>query len=153
MSVEEVRTGVAVVRAVGELDATTAPHVFARIGALHRRDVDVVLDLSDVYFLADAGLDGLADVLAVARARGRELRVVLCTRGVEAVVRAAGLDGVLPISRTVPEAVALAGVSSVQRIRERYARAAAEFQRVTRRSAELRRAVRDRPRRPRAAPA
>lgn len=141
VSVERVRTGVAVVRAVGELDPATAPGVLAQLRALHSRGLSVVLDLSDVCFLADTGLDGLVEVLRAARARGLELRVVLCSRGVEAVVRAAGLDGLLPISRTLPEAVALVGVPLADRTRQRYARALGEVHRALRRTAERRAAA------------
>ena len=99
-------TGAAVVHVAGELDLVTTPALRDAIAdALSSPPPLVVLDLTDVDFLASAGLSEL--IAAGERAQGRTtLRIVAANRSTLRPLSMTGLDSMLAVFPTVDEALA-----------------------------------------------
>ncbi len=79
----------------GDVDATTAPALRARLLEVLRGDVDVDLDLRDVTFLDSAGLTALVVAHQEASSTGRALRMH-CGRS-RAVVRPLEITGLTTV--------------------------------------------------------
>ncbi|WP_162829964.1 STAS domain-containing protein [Amycolatopsis palatopharyngis] len=106
ISVTYPRRDVVLIALVGELDLSTLTRVQAILDPRLRSTVDkVVLDLSQLTFLAVAGLGLLSRARSRAVAAGTDLRVVVATREVARPLRMTGLDEVLTCYPTVAAAM------------------------------------------------
>lgn len=93
--------GVVGVRAVGEVDLSTAP-ALARLVTqqLACSPRMLVLDLSEVAFLGACGLSVLAEAARVGVERGIAVRLVAVARPVLRPLQITGLDGLIPTHRS-----------------------------------------------------
>jgi anti-sigma B factor antagonist len=99
--------GLCVVTVRGEVDLATSPRLREElIDALARSARGLVVDLAEVGFLDSTGLGVLAGAHRRAKADGRFFRLVCARREVLDVLRVTGLDLVLPMAPSVPEAIA-----------------------------------------------
>jgi anti-anti-sigma factor len=106
ISVTYPRRDVVLIALAGELDLSTAARVQAILEPRVRSTVEkVVLDLSQLNFLAVAGLGLLSHSRARAEAAGTDLRVVVATREVARPMRMTGLDDALACYPTVAAAM------------------------------------------------
>jgi len=102
------RTGdaaAAVLTLRGDLDLATAPNLTAAVAAVAGENPPVlVLDLTEVGFLASAGLTAL---LAACREapEGTEMRIVASGRATLRPIQLTGLESSLPLYRTLEEAL------------------------------------------------
>jgi anti-sigma B factor antagonist len=91
----------------GELDLVSAPvlrqHVVAEVAGGHRW---LVLDLTGLTYLDSAGIGQVVAALKRARSHDGDLQVVVPEPRVRRVFELCDLDRVLPLHRTVAEAVA-----------------------------------------------
>ncbi|HEY0638597.1 MAG TPA: STAS domain-containing protein [Pseudonocardiaceae bacterium] len=86
-----------VVRVSGEVDLYTTPLLASALGQAMVGDAEFVLvDLSEVTFMASSGLRVLLDGLERAERRHCELHLAGSTAAVRRLIEAAGLRGVLP---------------------------------------------------------
>lgn len=93
----------------GEIDQLTSPrlHIATRQALADADRRPVVIDLSEVTFLAVAGLDVLVDAARTAQHRPEPLRIVVDhSRPVLRPLQLTGLDDALVLYRTLDEAVA-----------------------------------------------
>lgn len=96
---------VVVVAVTGEVDALTAPHLTATIGkAIAGSPAGVIVDLSEVDFLASAGLSVLVATHQEVTANAR-FGVVADGPVTRRPITLVGLDSVLTLYRTVEEAL------------------------------------------------
>src|SRR4051794_1433489 len=99
----------AVVHIMGEVDLVTAPQLEAELRSLEEqtpRPRTTVVNLTDVRFLASAGLNVLVDHSQRCRERGLELCVVAGNRTVSRVINLMGLADVLAVRDSVAAALA-----------------------------------------------
>jgi anti-sigma B factor antagonist len=101
LSIDHTRNA-AVLTVSGELDATTAHALDHELDHLDTDNSVLVLDLTGVTFCDSVGL---ASVLEAIR-RGVDLRVV-GSRQVRRTAGLTGMDAVIPMSNSVPEAIRL----------------------------------------------
>lgn len=98
--------GATVVRAVGEVDVSTAPALRQKLYDVPEQ-ATVIVDLSDVTFLDSTGLGVL--VAALKRVReggaGGDLRLVVTRPQVSKVLEVTGLSTVFSVSASVDEAL------------------------------------------------
>lgn len=94
---------VTIVTVAGEIDLLTAPPL-ARAIAAQARPV-LVVDLTEVHFLAAKGVIVLLNAALEAAAGRRAFGVVLCAGPVARVLTVSGLTSVIPSYATVSEAV------------------------------------------------
>ena len=88
-----------VLRAVGEVDVSTAPALRRHLDELIQRGHrDIVVDLTDVDFLDSTGLGVLVGRLKLLRSQGGELRLTGARDRVHKVLVITGLDKVFEIS-------------------------------------------------------
>lgn len=98
--------GVPVLRLVGEIDLVTVgplrEYLYQHaLGAAR----GVVLDCTEVSFLAACGIGLLIEIADQARAEGVTLRLVTQSRAVLRVLEVTGMNGLVPRAATVAEAV------------------------------------------------
>ncbi|GAB3028739.1 anti-sigma factor antagonist [Mycobacterium bourgelatii] len=97
-----------VICAGGEIDAANE-HTWRRLvreaAAIATAPGPFVVDINDVAFMGCCAFAALADEAQRCRRRGVELRVVSLDPGVQRVVDACGLSGVLPLHPTVESAL------------------------------------------------
>jgi anti-sigma B factor antagonist len=98
--------GVLVVRVVGEVDSATVgwlrEHLHKHLSGVHR---GVVLDFTEVSFLAACGIGLLVELVDQARAEGVALRLVARSRAVLRALEVTGVEELVPRAATVAEAV------------------------------------------------
>ena len=99
------RAGTVVLCVCGELDVTTTDALQESIAlALGHKPAVMVIDLSEVSFLASAGLTAL--VMATRMGAGRtSVRIVAAGRQCERPISLTGLDNVLTLHRSLDEAL------------------------------------------------
>ncbi|MBV8540499.1 MAG: STAS domain-containing protein [Pseudonocardiales bacterium] len=99
--------GMLVVRVVGEVDLATVEqlreHLHKHLPGAHR---GMVLDCTEVSFLAACGIDLLVEFAGQARAERVTLRLVTQSRVVLRALEVTGVNELLPRAATVAEAVA-----------------------------------------------
>lgn len=97
-----------VITAVGEVDLTTADHLTTVVQAeWESRPGIVVIELSAVTFLSSIGLAVLIEAQRTAEHSGQSLRIVVGDgRPVVRAIAASGLNGHLPVFRSLGEAIA-----------------------------------------------
>jgi anti-sigma B factor antagonist len=94
----------------GEHDVYTVPTVREQLGELHRRELYVIIDLSQTTFLDSSVLGALLGATETARAQERDVAIVLGEPPTQAVARifeVTGLGDVLATRATRDEAHAL----------------------------------------------
>lgn len=93
-----IERGAATVVVAGELDALTAPSLASELRSqLARAERDVVVDVSEVTFMAGAGLHVLMAAAAQAARAGIRMRIrTTGSRAVDRVLAAAGDENLLP---------------------------------------------------------
>lgn len=102
----EQRDGHAIVTAVGELDAHSAPALQAQLEPLTAQpNAAVIVDLTDVGFIDSTGLGVLVTTLKHVREVDGRLDVVVTSPRVLKVLAITGLDVVIPLHATLDEAV------------------------------------------------
>ena len=95
-----------VITVTGEVDALTAPQLSAAIGeATVGSPTGVIVDLAEVDFLASAGLRVLIATHDLVAASAR-FGIVASGPATRRPITALGLDGILPLHRTLEEALA-----------------------------------------------
>ena len=98
--------GVVVLRVVGEVDLATLGHLREHLHKyLSSDDRGLVLDCTEVSFLAACGISLLVEIAERARAQGMALRLVAQTPLVLRALQAALADQLIPRAPTVAEAV------------------------------------------------
>jgi anti-anti-sigma factor len=98
--------GVVVLRVVGEVDLATLGHLREHLHKyLSSDDRGLVLDCTEVSFLAACGISLLVEIAERARAQGMALRLVAQTPLVLRALPAALADQLIPRAPTVAEAV------------------------------------------------
>ncbi len=98
--------GVVVLAARGEIDLTTAPALADAI-ASHLADAPygLIVDLSNVDFLASAGMTVLLEGHQIAYRSEKRFRVVANGRGTSRPMKMMGLDQELSLHATLPDAL------------------------------------------------
>ncbi|MEU3273145.1 STAS domain-containing protein [Saccharomonospora sp. NPDC006951] len=103
-------TDLAVLTAVGEVDLATAPLLRTALSRCERDGtVRVIVDLSEVSFLAAAGAEVLRATATLAGDEGRKVAVVT-TAQVDHVLELTGLTEVIPAATSFADAVAELGL-------------------------------------------
>jgi anti-sigma B factor antagonist len=97
---------VAVVHVSGEIDIATSDTMAERVlGRLAERPATLVIDLSGVEFLGSAGLGVLIEASQNAQEAATTLRIVATTAPVLRPLEISGLLDVLPVCRSLSEAL------------------------------------------------
>jgi anti-anti-sigma factor len=115
IEVEQLSETTAAVMLRGEHDLYTVPAFRERLAALHARELDVIIDLSQTAFLDSSVLGALLGATEQAKGQGKRVVVVLGDPPTETVARifeVTGLGEVLVTRATRAEA--LAAVAQVQ---------------------------------------
>lgn len=97
LSVEEMPDGVTKATLSGRMDIDGAASIDLRFGALAAAAHGLVVDMAGVSFLASMGIRTLMLSARNMRARGRRIALVNPQPNVEKVLRASGVDEVMPI--------------------------------------------------------
>ena len=96
-----------VVRPEGRLDMARAAAFKAEVQALvEAGSTKLVLDLGDVTFIDSTGLGAVVGGLKLARGAGGDLRIACLPPQAEAVLKLSSLSNVLPVYRSVEDALA-----------------------------------------------
>ena len=95
-------------RPVGELDAYTVSEFRQSLGELASHP-QVVIDLSEVPFMASAGLGALIGGIRRARENGGEVAVACSRPTLTRLLHTTGFDRIVPVTETLAEAVAALG--------------------------------------------
>jgi anti-sigma B factor antagonist len=98
--------GHVLITVVGEIDITTVPQLRGQLTLLAAGGRPVIADLTDVTFIAAAGLRVLAGAAGKAAAGGGSLHVVAGRSQVRRIFALTGLDRQVPLARTLAEALA-----------------------------------------------
>lgn len=97
---------VVVVDLAGEIDIATRAAVARPIFAcVEEGPPGLVIDLTRIAFIGSAGFEILKDAAARARRTATELRIVASTPAVLRPLKASGLLHILPVCRSMPEAL------------------------------------------------
>jgi anti-sigma B factor antagonist len=107
IDVEHLSTTTAALVLRGEHDVYTVPAVREQLGELHRRELYVIIDLSQTTFLDSSVLGALLGATETARAQERDVAIVLGEPPTQAVARifeVTGLGDVLATRATRDEA-------------------------------------------------
>ncbi len=97
--------GYAIVAVAGEVDIATATRLRERLFELAASGRTLVVDLDQVSFIDSAGLAALAGAARRAAAQGASLRVVCARARTRQLFRLTGLDGPVPLARTLDGAL------------------------------------------------
>jgi anti-sigma B factor antagonist len=106
----ELRENAVVLQVTGEVDSYTAPllheHLDEAFTEAADRRLAVVLDMTDISFLASSGLSVLVEYHLRGDEQGTPLRVVAPAGSVLRALRATTLNEMIQLYDTVPEALA-----------------------------------------------
>lgn len=97
-----------IVRAVGEIDLLTVPQLTEELAAAEKElpsTGPLVLDLTEVTFLASVGLSVLVGCHERCKQSGVELRIVTGNRTITRTIHITGLTDTLPIFATLADAL------------------------------------------------
>ena len=97
--------GYAVVAVAGEVDIATVTRLRERLFELAASGRSLVVDLDQVSFIDSAGLAALAGAARRAAAHGASLQVVCARPRTRQLFRLTGLDGPVPLARTLDGAL------------------------------------------------
>ena len=108
MSAEQLATGGLVVHVQGQVDLYAAPDLKARLlDALDRADGRIVVDVTASTFLDSSALSTLFSAHRRARRRGGRVVLVNTSDAIARTLSITGLDAILDVVESVPEARAL----------------------------------------------
>ncbi len=93
------------VTVAGEVDIATAARLRERLRALAVSGRPLVADLERVSFMDASGLGALASAARLAAEHGASLQVVCARERIRRLFRLTGLDGTIPLARTMAEAL------------------------------------------------
>jgi anti-anti-sigma factor len=110
MAVEELEGGITSVVLVGRLDIAGAGAIDLQFNTVAGSKRAIVLDLSQVSFLASMGIRTLVSGARTVRSKGGAMVMLSPVNTVENVLRTAGIDELIPIFRD--RATAVAAVAS-----------------------------------------
>jgi len=97
--------GCAVVAVAGEVDIATVTRLRERLLGLAASGCTLVVDLDQVSFIDSAGLAALVGAARRAAAHGASLQVVCARPRTRQLFRLTGLDGPVPLARTLDGAL------------------------------------------------
>jgi anti-anti-sigma factor len=103
--VEETRGHTVILRVRGRLDARSAPRLLEVASQVRRRDLNLLLDLSAVEFMASSGLGSLLSLAEEFRQSERRVRLASPSPAVESVIRLLNLHQFLQIDPSEEEAL------------------------------------------------
>ncbi len=106
--------GLSVVSPPAEIDITNAHQLRVALMSASSKCPIVVVDMSQTVFCDSAGLQVLARAHKRALADGGELRLVITATSVLRILALTGLDRVLPIFATMPDALAAGPVPAAR---------------------------------------
>jgi anti-sigma B factor antagonist len=95
----------AVVTAAGEIDISTVIRLRERLFEMAASGHPLVVDLKQVSFIDSVGLAVLVGTANRAAAHGGSLRVACAPPKIRQLLRLTGLDGRIPLARTLDEAL------------------------------------------------
>jgi anti-sigma B factor antagonist len=95
----------AIVAAAGEIDIATVAELRERLFELADSGQSIVVDLSQVNFVDSTGLGALVGAAKRAAAHGATLHVVGARPQIRQLFRVTGLEGQVPLARTLDEAL------------------------------------------------
>ena len=104
------------VTVAGEIDIATAARLRERLRALAARGRPLVADLEQVSFMDASGLGVLAGAAKYAAEHGASLQVVCARQQIRRLFRLTGLDGTIPLARTMAEALQILEASPEGRV-------------------------------------
>ena len=93
------------VTVAGEVDIATVAQLRERLRALAASGRPLVADLEQVSFIDASGLGALAGAARLAAEHGASLQVVCARQRIRRLFRLTGLDGSIPLARTLAEAL------------------------------------------------
>ena len=96
---------------VGEVDIATVARLRERLRALAASGRPLVADLDQVSFIDASGLGALAGAARLAAEHGASLQVVCARQQIRRMFRLTGLDGSIPLVRTLAEALQVLAAS------------------------------------------
>jgi len=99
------------VTVAGEVDIATAAQLRERLRALAASGRPLVADLERVSFMDASGLGALASAARLAAEHGASLQVVCAREQIRRLFRLTGLDGTIPLARTMAEALQILAAS------------------------------------------
>ena len=105
----EVSKGTVVIRARGTLNARSTPELLRRCRIVKDRRMNLVLNLSEVAFIASSGIGGLLALVEEFRESGLSIRMAALSVAVDSVVKLLNLDGFLSIDADETTAVEVLG--------------------------------------------
>jgi anti-sigma B factor antagonist len=97
--------GHTIVTAAGEIDISTVTRLRERLFEIAASGRPLVVDLSQVSFIDSVGLSMLVGTANRAAAHGGSLQVVCARPKIGQLLRLTGLDGRIPLTRTLDEAL------------------------------------------------
>jgi anti-anti-sigma factor len=106
ITLDKTEAGIPVLQVAGEVDMRTAPGLRLRVDEAIASGNSLVLDLTNVDFLASAGLSILVELARRAPETGLRWGVVATGRAVLRPLEAVGLLSVVPLYAAVSDAVA-----------------------------------------------
>jgi anti-anti-sigma factor len=109
MDTEEVAPGVTKANLVGRLDIVGAQEVDLRFSALSGSCRALIVDLSQVEFIASMGLRTLIVGARTVARKGGKMVLLQPTETVEAVLISSGTDSVVPVLQNLDEAISAVG--------------------------------------------
>jgi anti-sigma B factor antagonist len=95
-----VRGRVAVLRVRGRIDTKSASQLLHRCGAVRNAGQDLMLNLSEVTFVASSGIGALLALTENFQVHGSRVRFVALSTAVESVIKLLNLDQFLTIDPT-----------------------------------------------------
>ena len=99
------------VAVAGEMDIATVARLRERLWALAASGRPLVADLDQVSFIDASGLGALAGAARLAAEHGASLQVVCARQQIRRLFRLTGLDGSIPLVRTLAEALQVLAAS------------------------------------------
>jgi anti-anti-sigma factor len=98
-----------VLRASGTLNARSTPIFLRQCRDVKNRQMNLVLNLSDIFFIASSGIGGLLALVEEFQESGLSVRFAALSTAVDSVVRLLNLDGFLKIDHDEAAAVEAIG--------------------------------------------
>jgi anti-sigma B factor antagonist len=106
----------AIVTAGGEIDISTVIRLRERVFEMAASGHPLVVDLKQVSFIDSVGLAVLVGTANRAAAHGGSLRVACAPPKIRQLLRLTGLDGRIPLARTLDEALEVPGLPGQTRL-------------------------------------
>jgi len=104
--------GCAIVTAAGEIDISTVTALRDRLFEVAASGAPLVVDMEKVSFIDSVGLAVLVGAAKRAAAHRGSLQVACALPKIRQLVRLTGLDGQIPLARTLDEALEFRGATS-----------------------------------------